>query len=128
MRNVLVAAIQRTLTIIAALLALAASPAWANPSGYDSSWTSKEAADGAFTADHAYNECLFHHLWNYGRKTKDPARGIVAASHAACWAERDKLLAAMHKAQPTWELDWLDKRDRKLAPDEMSIVLNARSE
>jgi hypothetical protein len=99
-----------------------------NPPGYDSSWTSKEAADGAITADHAYTECVFHHLQNYGRKAKDRARDIVAASHAACWTERDKLLAAMHKAQPTWGLDWLDKRDRELEPDEMSIVLNARSE
>jgi hypothetical protein len=119
---------KHALIIAAALLALAASPAWANPPGYDSSWTSKEAADGAITADHAYHECVFHHLQNYGRKTKDPARDIVAAAHAACRTERDKLLAAMHKAQPTWELDWLDKRDRELEPDEMSIVLSARSE
>jgi hypothetical protein len=47
--------------IAAALLALAASPGWTNPPGYDSSWTSKEAADRAITADHAYNECMFHH-------------------------------------------------------------------
>jgi hypothetical protein len=53
---------KHTLTIIAALLALAASPAWANPPGYDSSWTSKEAADAATAADWAYNECVFHHL------------------------------------------------------------------
>jgi hypothetical protein len=39
----------------------------------------------------------------------------------------DNLLAAMHKAQPTWELDWLDKRDRELEPDEMSIVIESRS-
>jgi hypothetical protein len=114
--------------IAAALLALAASPGWANPPGYESSWTSKEAADRAITADHAYNECMFHHLWSYAKKTKDPARDIVAASHAACWTERDKLLAAMHKAQPTWERDWLDKRDREPEPDEMSIVLSARSD
>jgi hypothetical protein len=119
---------KHTLTSSAALLALAASSAWANPPGYDASWTSKEAADRANAAGHAYNECMFHHLWSYAKKTKDPARDIVAASHAACWTERDKLLAAMHKAQPTWDLDWLDKRDRELKPDEMSIVLNARSE
>ena len=46
-------------TIIAAAL-FAATPALANPLGYDSSWTSKEAADSAMAADHAYNHCMFH--------------------------------------------------------------------
>jgi hypothetical protein len=118
---------KHTLLIAAALFA-GAPGAWANPPGYDSSWTSKEAADAATTADWAYNECMFHHLQNYGRKTKDPVRDILAASHAACWTERNNLVAAMHKAQPTWERDWLDKRDREVEPDEMSIVLDARSE
>ena len=39
--------------------------------------TSKEAADAAIAADHAYTECLFQHLRDYGRKTKDPARDVV---------------------------------------------------
>jgi hypothetical protein len=103
-------------------LIIAAAPAWANPPGYDSSWTSNEAADAALAADHDYAHCVFHHLQNYARKTQEPAATIVPASHAACWTERVKLLAAMHKAQPTWEWDWLDKRDRELESDEMSIV------
>jgi hypothetical protein len=37
--------------IIAAALVALAKPAWANPPGYESSWTSKEAADAAITAD-----------------------------------------------------------------------------
>jgi hypothetical protein len=74
-----------------------------------------------------YNQCKFHHLWNYAKKTQEPAKDIVAASHAACWFERMKLLSAMRKAQPTWEPDWLDKRDREIEPDEMSIVMEARS-
>jgi hypothetical protein len=90
---------------------------------------SKEAADAAMAADHTYNDCMYHHLVDYGRKTKDPARDVVEAAHGACWYEWEKLLlAAMHKAQPTWERDWLDKRDREIEPDEMSIVLEARSE
>jgi hypothetical protein len=113
--------------IIAAAL-LAAAPALANPPGYDPSWTSKEAADAAHAAGHAYNDCLFHHLWNYAKKTAEPAGDVVKAAHGACWYERKTLLAAMRKAQPTWERDWLDKRDRELEPDEMSIVLEARLE
>jgi hypothetical protein len=113
-------------TIIAAAL-FAATSALANPPGYDSSWTSKEAADAAMAADHAYNHCMFHHLWDYGRKTKDPARDVVEAAHGACWLDREKLLAAMHKAQPTWESDWLNKRDKEVEPDEMSIVIESRS-
>jgi hypothetical protein len=113
--------------IIAAAL-LAATPAWANPPGYNSSWTSKEAADAALAADHAYNHCMFHHLWNYAKKTVEPAGTVVKAAHAACWFEHTQLESAMHKAQPTWERDWLDKRDRAVEPDEMSIVLDARSE
>jgi hypothetical protein len=113
-------------TIIAAAL-FAATPALANPPGYDSSWTSKEAADAAIAADHAYTECLFQHLRDYGRKTKDPARDVVEAAHGACWLEREKLLAAMHKAQPTWESDWLNKRDKEVELDEMSIVMESRS-
>jgi hypothetical protein len=31
---------------------------------------------------------------------------------------------AVQSTYHTWELDWLDKRDRELEPDEMSIVLN----
>ena len=114
--------------IIIAVGLFAAAPAWANPPGYDPSWTSKEAADAAIAADHAYTECLFQHLRKYGLNTKDSARDIVAASHAACWFERVTLLSTYRKAQPTWELDWLDKRDREIEPDEMSIVLDARSE
>jgi hypothetical protein len=45
--------------IIAAAL-FAAAPAWANPPGYDSSWTSKEAADAALAADQDYAHCVFH--------------------------------------------------------------------
>jgi hypothetical protein len=114
--------------IAAALLALAASPGWANPPGYDSSWTSKEAADGAMEADHAYNDCIFHHLWNYAKKTVEPAGTVVKAAHAACWFEHTQLESAMHKAQPTWRTDWLEKRDKEVEPDETAIVLEARSE
>jgi hypothetical protein len=117
----------RAVTIAAAALLALAGPAEANPPGYDSSWTSKEAADAALAADTAYSQCMFHHLWSYAKKTQEPARDIVAASHAACWFERVNLLSAMHKAQPTWSLDWLDRRDRELEPDEMSIVMDARS-
>jgi hypothetical protein len=35
---------------------------------------------------------------------------------------------AVQSTYHTWELDWLDKRDREIEPDEMSIVLDARSE
>jgi hypothetical protein len=114
--------------IIIAVALLAATPALANPPGYDSSWTSKEAADAAIAADHAFTECIFQHLRKYAKKTQEPARDIVAASHAACWFERVTLLSAYRKAQPTWEVDWLDKRDKEIEPDEMSIVLEARSE
>jgi hypothetical protein len=34
----------------------------------------------------------------------------------------------MHKAQPTWRADWLEKRDKEVEPDETAIVLEARSE
>jgi hypothetical protein len=112
--------------IIAAAL-FAATPAWANPPGYDSSWTSKEAADAAIAADWDYGQCVFQHLWNYAKKTQEPAATVVPASVAACYFERVKLLSAMRKAQPTWELDWLDKRDKEVEPKEMSIVLDARS-
>jgi hypothetical protein len=105
----------------------AATPAWANPPGYDSSWTSKEAADAAIAADWDYGQCVFQHLWNYAKKTQEPAATVVPASVAACYFERVKLLSAMRKAQPTWELDWLDKRDKEVEPKEMSIVLDARS-
>jgi hypothetical protein len=115
-------------SLIAAMFALVATPAWANPPGYDSSWTSKEAADAAMAADHAYNDCMFHHLRNYAKKTVEPAGTVVKAAHGACWFEHTQLLSAMRKAQPTWELDWLDKRDKAVEPDEMSIVLDARSE
>jgi hypothetical protein len=35
---------------------------------------------------------------------------------------------AVQSTYHTWELDWLDKRDREVEPDEISIVLDARSE
>jgi hypothetical protein len=113
-------------TLAAAVLALAA-PAWANPPGYDSSWTSKEAADAAAAADKDYSDCVFQHLQKYARKTQEPVVTIVPAAVAACQFARMKLLSAMRKAQPTWPLDWLDRRDREVEPDEMSIVLEARS-
>jgi hypothetical protein len=51
-------------------------------------------------ADHAYTDCMFHHLWNYAKKTVEPARTVVKAAHAACWFEHTHLESAMHKAQP----------------------------
>jgi Tfp pilus assembly protein PilE len=88
-------------TIIAALLALVATPAWANPPGYDSSWTRKEAADAAMEADHAFTDCMFHHLWNYAKKTVEPARTVVKAAHAACWFEHTQLGSAAPGAGAT---------------------------
>jgi hypothetical protein len=114
--------------IIVAGVLFAATPAWANPPGYDSSWTSKEAADTAIAADHAYSECLIQHLRDYAKKTVEPAATVVKAAHGACWFEHTQLLSEMRKAQPTWPADWLDKRDKAVEPDEMSIVLDARSE
>ena len=35
-------------------------------------------------ADHAYTDCMFHHLWNYAKKTVEPAGTVVKAAHAAC--------------------------------------------
>ena len=114
--------------IIVAAVLFATTPAWANPPGYNSSWTSKEAADAAMEADHAYTDCMFHHLWNYAKRTVEPARTVVKAAHAACWFEHTQLGSAMHKAQPTWRADWLEKRDKEVEPDETAIVLEARSE
>jgi hypothetical protein len=54
----------------------------------DSSWTGKEPADWATTADLARTECVFHHLQSYGRKSKDPVGDIVRASHAGCGMKR----------------------------------------
>ena len=119
---------QVSLVMIIAAPLFAAYSAWAIPPDYDSSWTSRQAADAAIAANEEYNHCIFQHLWNFAKKTKEPAATVVPAAVAACYFERVKLLSAMRKAQPTWELDWLDKLDREMEPHLMSVVLKARSE
>jgi hypothetical protein len=116
------------LVIITSAAWLSATSVGANPPGYDSSWTSKETAEAAIAAEWDYNPCVYQHLRNYAKKTQEPAATIVTATLAACYSERVKLLSTMRKAQPKWQLDWLDRLNKEMEPERLSIVLDARSE